>query len=238
MIEVRHLKKSYGKKLVLEDISFQAQPGEMVVIVGRNGCGKSTLLQILAGAIPPDSGEIRYFDACPLKNKKMFRTYCGYVPQENPLMEELSVLDNLRLWGFRKSHPDAVILQQFGLEELQNRRVEQLSGGMKRRVSIACAAIAHPPVMLMDEPTTALDFCYREEIRRWMRLYCQRGGIIVMTTHEEAEMMEAQHCLVMNAGTLYELEDHERNEMHRNCEGTEQLRCMMNMTREEPNDGK
>lgn len=141
-------------------------------------------------------------------------------------MEDLSVLDNLRLWGFRKSRPDPVILQQFGLEELLNRNVELLSGGMKRRVSIACAAIAHPPVMLLDEPTTALDICYREEIRQWMNLYQKRGGIIVMTTHEESEIMDAQHCLVMNAGRLYEVADADRN-----------MRHILEMTREELDDG-
>ena len=210
----------------MEDICFQAATGERVVIVGKNGCGKSTLLQILAGAIRPDAGEIWYFHEEPLKKRKLFQTCCGYVPQENPLMEDLSVLDNLRLWGFRKSRPDPVILQQFGLEELLNRNVELLSGGMKRRVSIACAAIAHPPVMLLDEPTTALDICYREEIRQWMNLYQKRGGIIVMTTHEESEIMDAQHCLVMNAGRLYEVADADRN-----------MRHILEMTREELDDG-
>ena len=227
MIEIQHIKISFGRRNVLEDISFQASAGENVVIVGRNGCGKSTLLQILAGAIRPDAGEIRYFGENPLKNRKLFPRYCGYVPQENPLMEDLSVLDNLRLWGFRKSKPDPVILDQFGLENLLNRKVSVLAGGMKRRVGIACAAIAHPPVMLMDEPTTALDICYREEIRKWIRRYQQRGGIVVMTTHEESEIMEATHCLVMNEGKLYRVTDANR-EMGR----------ILSMTREERENEK
>ena len=225
-MEADSIYKSYGKKKVLKGISFTAPEGKCTGFIGANGCGKSTLLQILAGAIRPDAGEIRYFHEEPLKKRKLFQTCCGYVPQENPLMEDLSVLDNLRLWGFRKSRPDPVILQQFGLEELLNRNVELLSGGMKRRVSIACAAIAHPPVMLLDEPTTALDICYREEIRQWMNLYQKRGGIIVMTTHEESEIMDAQHCLVMNAGRLYEVADADRN-----------MRHILEMTREELDDG-
>ena len=76
--------------------------------------------------------------------------------------------------------------------------------------------------MLLDEPTTALDICYREEIRQWMRTYQQRGGIIVMTTHEESEIMEAQHCLVMNGGKLFETADDERD-----------MRHILDMTREE-----
>lgn len=222
MIEVLHIRKSYGKKTVLKDVSFCAMPGECVVFVGRNGCGKSTLLQILAGALRPDSGDITCFGDQPLRRRALFRKYCGYVPQENPLMEELTVLDNLRLWGFRKSHPDVVILQQFGLEDLLNRNVESLSGGMKRRVSIACAAMMHPPVMLLDEPTNALDICYREEFYQWLSLYQQYGGIVLMTTHEESEIMNAQRCMVMNNGRLFELKDTERN-----------MKSILNLTEEE-----
>ena len=137
MIEVTNISKSYGKKQILKDISFKADAGERVVIVGRNGCGKTTLLKILAGAMDPDGGKLNYFGENPLKNSAVFRKNCGYVPQENPLMEELSVLDNLRLWGFNKNKPDEVILEQFELGELLKTKVSKLSGGMKRRVSLA-----------------------------------------------------------------------------------------------------
>lgn len=222
MIEVQHVKKKFGKRIVLQDISFQVKPGERVVIVGRNGCGKSTLLQILAGAVRPDGGELVYFGKQPLKDSRVFRKYCGYVPQDNPLMEELSVLDNLRLWGYHKRHPDPVILEQFGLEEMLHRKVELLSGGMKRRVSFACATIVHPPLLLLDEPTTALDICYRNEIRQWMDHYQQNGGMIIMTTHEESEIIQAQYCFVMRDGELVKITDAQRN-----------MESILNMTEEE-----
>ena len=103
MLEVSNIKKKYGKKIVLEDVSFQANCGERVAIIGRNGCGKTTLMQILAGILKPNEGRLRYFGKNPQSKKEYFRKYCGYVPQELPLMEELSVRDNLRLWGDRKS---------------------------------------------------------------------------------------------------------------------------------------
>lgn len=211
VIKTEHIQKSYGKKKILKDISFQGARGERIVIVGLNGCGKSTLLQILAGVMKADSGELYYDDQNPYKNRQLFRKKCGYVPQENPLMEDLTVLDNLRLWGYRKRKPDHVLLEQFGLEELLGQKVEQLSGGMKRRVSIACAAIPHPPIMLLDEPTTALDIFYRDELEQWMKLYQSRGGVIVMTTHEEAEIASADRCLVMKDGFLTELTASERD---------------------------
>ena len=89
MIELLHINKKYGHKQVLKDISLSAKSGECIAIVGKNGCGKSTLLQIMAGIIPADSGDICYFGQDVKRNTKLFRKYCGYVPQENPLMEEI-----------------------------------------------------------------------------------------------------------------------------------------------------
>ena len=105
MIEVSHIKKKYGKKQILTDISFQVECGECVAVVGKNGCGKSTLLQIMAGILRADGGSIRYFGQDTGKDKKAFRKYCGYVPQDNPLMEELTVKDNLKLWERGKTLP-------------------------------------------------------------------------------------------------------------------------------------
>ena len=98
MIEVRNIKKSYGKRQVLKGVSFTARQGECIGIVGANGCGKSTLLGILAGSLKADFGEISYNGENPLKNNKVFNKYIGYVPQENPLMDKLSVKDNLKFW--------------------------------------------------------------------------------------------------------------------------------------------
>ena len=99
MIEVTQIRKSYGKKKVLSDITFQVKPGECVAIAGKNGCGKSTLMQIMAGILKPDGGELCYFGKKAAYKSSTFRRFCGYVPQENPLMEELTVQDNLKLWG-------------------------------------------------------------------------------------------------------------------------------------------
>lgn len=205
MLEVSGLRKQYGKKVILKDISFRAECGEQIAIVGKNGCGKSTLMRIMAGILKPDGGQIRYFGQDALQMKGKFRKYCGYVPQENPLMEELSVRDNLKLWGGGKDEQTLELLKQFQLEELLKIPVEKLSGGMKRRVSIVCAMLHHPPIMLMDEPTTALDLFYKESIRQWMRRYKENKGIIVVATHDEGEIAECDQCLVMKDGALVRL---------------------------------
>lgn len=210
MVEISHLHKKYGNKVVLKDISFRAECGERIAIVGKNGCGKSTLMRVLAGIMRPDAGDIQYFGENPLRKKKMFRKFCGYVPQENPLMEELSVKDNLRLWGKAGGEAVGRLIELLQLQNIMSMPVEKLSGGMKRRVSIACALMNMPPVILMDEPTMALDLYYKESIHKWMKSYQKMNGIIIMTTHDEQEIMECDRCLVMTNGEMIELSQNEK----------------------------
>ncbi len=202
MIEVARISKRYGKRVILEDISFQIKSGERVAIVGKNGSGKTTLLQIMAGVTRADAGEIRYFGENAAKSST-FRKYCGYVPQDNPLLEELSVKDNLRLWSGVNDMWKTVVAQ-FHLTDIMGQKVEKLSGGMKRRVSIACALLQNPPILILDEPTTALDIYYKDSILQWMDDYNKKNGIILMTTHEEKEILSADRCLVMNEGHMLE----------------------------------
>lgn len=211
MLEVSNIKKRYGRKTVLEDVSFQANCGERVAIIGRNGCGKTTLMQILAGILKPNEGKLRYFGKNPQGKKEYFRKYCGYVPQELPLIEELSVRDNLRLWGVDRTEGSEDIIRQFELKEMMKMTVSKLSGGMKRRLSIACALAGWPPILLMDEPTTALDLYYKEKVESWMQSFSAMNGIIVMTTHDEKEILSSDRCLLMQEGHLTELSKEEQD---------------------------
>ena len=191
-VEVSAVSRHYRKKQVLREISFDVESGESVVIVGKNGCGKSTLLQIMAGAQKAGCG-------------KSSRKYYGYVPQENPLFEELSVKDNLKFWGAGKKENLNSVIEQFQLEEMLHMKVEKLSGGMKRRLAIACAFVELPPVLLLDEPTAALDIYYKESILEWLSKYKQMNGTIIMTSHEEQEIVFADRCLLMDNGQMREL---------------------------------
>lgn len=199
MIEVTNLKKSFRNKNIIENISFRVERGEQLAILGRNGCGKSTLIKILAGIQKPDGGEITYFNQNPLAAPKLFRTYCGYVPQENPLIYELSVQDNLSLWSGKRGKQNEEIIRWFELDELLKCKVDKLSGGMKRRVSIACAVINNPPILFMDEPTTSLDTYYQSVIHKFMREYREKNGIIVLTTHDKKEIADSSQCITLKA---------------------------------------
>lgn len=201
-ILVQGISKAYGKKQILQEISLQAARGEQIAIIGRNGCGKTTLLEILAGVLRPDQGKMIYFGQDMRRQKNAFSARCGYLPQDNPLLEELSVQDNLSLWRGKGGLPDAELMEQLELAELLKTPVHKLSGGMKRRVAIACAAVLHPPLLLLDEPTTSLDSFYRESIHTYMKKYREAGGIVLVATHDEQEMQQSSSCLRMTAGRL------------------------------------
>jgi len=205
VLEVRNLSKKYGRRSILKDVTFRIEPGECVCIVGRNGCGKTTLMQILSGAMKPDKGSIRYFGTNPLKKHSEFAKYCGYVPQESPLLPELTVKDNLKLWGVDKCPNYDYIMDKFELMPIYRQRVDTLSGGMKRRLGIACAIAKWPPVLLLDEPTTALDLYYKENIESWLDEYKKLNGIILMSTHEEKEIMSCDRCLFLKDGVMTDI---------------------------------
>lgn len=194
LLEVNNVKKSYGKNLILKDISFTVDAGEWIILVGDNGCGKSTLLQIIAGAMKADAGTI-------LPDTRMRKNY-GFVPQDNPLFGELSVMENIKFFIGKDKKKQQQVISQFGLDTLLKQRVDTLSGGQKRRLSIACCLAGMPPMIILDEPTTALDFHYQKLIDDMLREYVNTGGSIVMTSHNSDELKEATKILRMKAGML------------------------------------
>ena len=201
-ITVEHVGKAYGKKKVLNEVSFWAGCGEQISLIGRNGSGKTTLLQILSGILKPESGTVCCFGQDMWKNRELFAKYCGYLPQENPLLEELSVQDNLRLWSGRPGKVDAKLADQFELQEILKTPVRKLSGGMKRRVAIACCVVNHPPILMMDEPTASLDYFFRDSIHTWMEEYRREKGILIVATHDEKEMEAGDRCYLLENGVL------------------------------------
>lgn len=209
MIEAKDITYAYGKRRVLNGVCLWAGPGQCVGIAGANGCGKSTLLGILAGALRPRGGQCLFDGKDAFKDRKLFGRYVGYVPQENPLIEELTVLDNLRLWyGSRaqvKKAMDTGFLSVLGLAGFLKVPARQLSGGQKKRVSIGCAMAGEPPVLVMDEPGAALDIVCKEEIRTYLKVYLEHRGTIIMATHEEGELDMCSRLYAMGGGQLWEV---------------------------------
>lgn len=213
-LAVSHIKKSYRrrKKPVLHDISFSADAGQCIGLLGENGSGKSTLLSILAGAQKADAGTLLYEGKTLLPESREARQLIGYVPQENPLIEELSAYDNLRLWycsdtslSLERELKEGV-LAMLGIHEFLDVRVSRMSGGMKKRLSIGCAIAEDPQILLLDEPGAALDLICKERISVWLKNCMAQGKIIFLATHEEREIELCDKLYLLKNGVLSALE--------------------------------
>ena len=174
MLTADGLTFSYNRKPLLEALSFQAAPGECVVLAGPNGSGKSTALSLLAGVLKPDAGSVRTEG----------RT--GYVPQGTALFEDMSVADNLAFFadlaGVKLPKEPA-----FGVGRFLKKRVASLSGGTKKRVSIVCALLGDPANLLFDEPCAGLDVQYRDELQSLILGLKKEGRCIAYVGHEVSE---------------------------------------------------
>lgn len=211
MLNVKNISKSYGRKQVLRDITFSAKQGECIAIAGANGCGKSTLLSILAGTLRGNGGSFHAFGHDLFAEPKERERIIAYVPQENPLIGELTAKDNLRLWYCNsrfdmKQELENGVLAMLGIPEFLNVKVANMSGGMRKRLSIGCAVANDPPVMILDEPGAALDLACKEAIRCYLEEYKKRNGIVIITTHDEEELQLCDHLLVMRDGVLREVD--------------------------------
>lgn len=193
MLELSGICKSYRRQIILKGVELTVKPGECVGIVGYNGCGKTTLLSIIAGALKADQGSIMFNGRQAVGHPRVFAEEAAYVPQENPLIEELTVRDNLLLWyrGGRKRMEEDLsggAAAMLGVDQMLKRTAGKLSGGMKKRVSIACALSNHAPVLVMDEPGAALDLECKELIQNYLKEYMAGGGAVVLASHELAEL--------------------------------------------------
>ena len=201
MIKINNISFSYKKHKVLKDISFEVPDGECVGIIGANGCGKSTLLSILAGSRKQRSGQIEGISQSDI----------GYVPQDNPLIPDLTAYDNLLLWykGSRASLGKELnndLIKMLGIDSFLHKQVKRLSGGMKKRVSIAIALLSKPKLLILDEPSAALDLPCKQDIKYYLREYLSTGGSVIITTHDEDELDLCSHLLVIKDSHLKEID--------------------------------
>lgn len=204
-LEIKHLQKRFKRKQVLRDVELTAESGSCIGILGANGSGKSTMLSILAGVQNADGGQFLCDGADLLKDPRQRSRLVGYVPQGTPLIEELSARDNLLLWydrqQLRRSLEDGV-LKLLGIDEFLKVTVSKMSGGMKKRLSIGCAMATQPPILLLDEPTAALDLGCKQRIAAWLRQYKSQGGILLLTTHDAMEMALCDRWYIIKDGVL------------------------------------
>ncbi len=205
LVRIKETNKSYGQKEVLKGISFDIAEGECIGVLGSNGCGKSTLLSILAGVQGADSGEFLWDEADLFSSKKLHGDNVGYVPQGTPLIEELTARDNLRLWYGKEQLEKELksgVPALLGIGDFIKVTVSKMSGGMKKRLSIACAVAKHPRLILLDEPSAALDIACKQSIIRYLKEHKKAGGMLIMATHDPLELALCDRCYIIKDGVL------------------------------------
>ncbi len=204
-IEISNIKKSYKKRIILKNINLTAKSGEIIGIIGANGSGKSTLLSILSNTLKCDDGDFSIDGKSLLTNYKLCSETVGYVPQRTPLIDELSAKDNLMFWYNKYDLIEEIkngIVKKLGVDKYLNLPVHKMSGGMKRRLAICCAVINKPKVLLLDEPTAALDIVCKQIIIDYLNAFKDSGGIVIMTTHNIDEFVWCDSLYVLKDGIL------------------------------------
>lgn len=204
-IEIRNIAKKFKKKQVLRDICLQAESGKCIGILGANGSGKSTLLSILAGVQNCDGGSFFCDGTDLLRDARKRAQMVGYVPQGTPLIEELNAKDNLLLWYDREimqQELESGVLHLLGIGDFLHVTVSKMSGGMKKRLAIGCAMAKKPPILLLDEPTSALDLACKQDIAAYLRHYKEKGGLLLLTTHDVMELSLCDAWYIIRDGVL------------------------------------
>ena len=191
--------KRYGERVAVNEVSFEVQPGELVALIGPNGAGKTTLLSVLAGVLAPDDGNTTGAH----RDGRV-----GWVPQQPAVYSKLTVAENLALWA-RLEHvadPQATVarmLEQTDLADRADEQVSRLSGGNRQRVNIAVGMLSAPAVLLLDEPSAALDPIQRGRLWRFIRGLSAQGTSVVFSTHNVSEAERyAARVLVLREGEL------------------------------------
>lgn len=208
-LELIGLEKRYQGRQVLAGAAMTVPAGTIVGLLGANGSGKSTLLGILAGTVRPEVGQALWNGEDLLADPALRRRTVGYVPQGSCLFEDLSARDNLRLWYDRRVLDRELsegILGALGIPEFLDKRVSALSGGMKKRLSIGCAVADHPPLLLLDEPSGALDLRGRGELLDRMRAMREGGVTLLLSTHDLQEIAACDRLYLLKEGVLRPVE--------------------------------
>ena len=210
MIQARALTKAYGEFMAVDGIDFEVQPGESFGVLGPNGAGKSTTMRMIGATLLRTSGDLQILGRDPSTDGPLIRSRLGVVPQQDNHDPELTVAENLytygRYFGLPRSYLRPKVDELLEFAQLVDKRavkVEALSGGMKRRLTIARGLVNDPQILMLDEPTTGLDPQARHIL--WDRLFRLKedGSTLVITTHymDEAEQL-CDRLVVMDRGRI------------------------------------
>ena len=213
ILEVNNLKKSYGDKEVVKGITFNVENGEILGFLGPNGAGKSTTINMLSTALNKNSGEIKFNGVDISKTKKEYKKSLGIVPQKLAIFETIPAIENVKYFaGFYGLKGRELIkkseeaLEMVGLLDRKNDLPKTYSGGMKRRLNIACAIAHSPKLLILDEPTVGIDPQSRNHILESIKKLRELGTTVIYTTHymEEVEAI-CDRVIIVDMGEVIEV---------------------------------
>ena len=206
IIQLKDVTKRYDDKLAVDNISLDIEEGELFGLLGPNGAGKSTIISMICGLAKLDKGDIIINGSSIKTNPIAAKQNIGLVPQEIALYENISAIDNLKFWGKMYSLKGNLlkerieeVLEATGLKDRRKEKVSKFSGGMKRRLNIACAVMHYPKIVIMDEPTVGIDPQSRNNILEFTKeLNKKHGSTLIYTSHymEEVEALCSKVCIL------------------------------------------
>jgi ABC-2 type transport system ATP-binding protein len=208
VIDVRHLTRRFDGTMALDDVSFQVHPGEIVALLGPNGAGKTTASRIIGGILAPSEGEVQVDGISVQKDANAVRSRCGFVTDQPSLYERMPLRAYLGFFArlYDVAHPDvraAELAKLLGLDDVFNRKLATFSRGMRQKVAIARALVHDPPVLLLDEPATALDPEMSQMLRTFIISLRARHRAILLTTHDLDEAQRiADRVVVLYKGKV------------------------------------
>jgi len=208
MIDIKKISKRYGKQRVLHDIDLSFDKGQSIALIGPNGSGKTTLMKSLLGLVIPDSGSI-VVDGKSISLGPDYRKNIGYMPQINRFPEQMKVQKLFKLMiglrpDVREKHYDRSLYQELQIEKMADKSLGSLSGGMKQQVSASLAFFFSPEILILDEPTAALDPISNEVLKEKIRKTMEEGKLVITTSHILSDLEEiSNHVVYLQDGQVH-----------------------------------
>ncbi|HLE74103.1 MAG TPA: ABC transporter ATP-binding protein [Anaerolineales bacterium] len=206
-IEAQGVDKRYGHIQALKGVDVAVEEGQIFGLIGANGAGKSTFIKLLVGAVRADAGSLAVLGLQPRKDKRALREQIGYMPQSPALYDDLTAAENLRFFGraHRLDKLNEKVEQTLDFIQLSERAddpVSTLSGGMKQRVSLACALVHQPRLLLLDEPTAGVDLKLRSTFWERFKQLAADGATILVSTHQMDEAVHCHRLAIISEGSI------------------------------------
>ena len=209
MIQVKNLSKKYGKFVAVDNLNFKINDGEIIGLLGPNGAGKSTTMNMITGFIDATEGQILINEKDILKNSKEIKKQIGYMPENIPLYQDLTVKEFVRFMAelkyvSKKDKKNEVeeTIKKVGLTDVQNKLIKNLSRGYKQRVSLAGAIVGNPKILILDEPTVGLDPKQIIEIRELIKSL-GKNHTVILSSHILSEVSQiCEKVIIINKGKL------------------------------------